>query len=177
MISLPRDMKLASRTIVRGLRGILALVVIASSGTHLACEDSCECSSRIRAVGLLSDYPEMPETATAGVPLEISFQTGGDGCYGGGDPLADTEVWYEKNGWVAVVTPYDFVNEALAAGEGDSCCFVCPSIGLSFEHKANVVFQDPGTARLVVATRAEGIGPPGNATTLLVYTVEVSPPG
>jgi len=171
-------MKTAGRTIVRGLRGILALVVVASSGTHLACEQLlCECSSRVRVIGNLLEYPEIPETATAGVPLEISFQTGGNGCWSGGDPLADTEVVYENDGRVAVVTPYDFVMEALVTGDGDSCCFNCTDIGREFEHKADVVFQDPGTARLVVRHRAPGIGPPDDVTTVFVYTVEVDPAG
>ena len=116
-----------------------------------------------------------------GVPLEISFQTGGNGCYGGGDPLADTEVEYEKNddgSWMVFVTPSDFPREAIVTGEGDSCCFNCPDIGRMFEHEANVVFQDPGTARLAVASRARGIGPLQDyLTTLFVYTVEVSPAG
>ncbi len=177
MIRQSRDMKPAGRAIMRGLRGSLALVVIASSGTHLACEESCECSSRVRVVGSLLDYPGIPETATAGVPLEVSFQTGGNGCWRGGDPLADTEVVYENDGRVAVVTPYDFVREALVTGDGDSCCFNCPDIGREFEHKANVVFEDPGTARLVVAHRAPGIGPPDDVTRAFVYTVKVSPAG
>ncbi len=176
MIRFRRDVKTASRTIVRGLRGILALVVIASSGTHLACRESCECSSRVRVIGSLLDYPEIPATATAGVPLEVSFLTGGNGCWGGGDPLADTEVVYQNDGRVAVVTPYDFVREGLVTGDGYSCCS-CPDIGNEFDHKANVVFNHPGTARLVVGHRAPGIRPPDDVTTAFVHTVEVAPAG
>ena len=177
MIRLRRDMKPAGRTIVRGLRGVVALVVVVSSGTQLSCDESCECSSSsVRVVGNLLAYPEIPEKATAGVPLEISFRTGGS-CVGGGDPIADTEVVYENDGRVAVVTPYDFVREGLVTGDGYSCCLNCPDRGREFEHKANVVFQDPGTARLVVGHRAPGIGPPDDVTTAFVYTVKVASAG
>jgi len=106
--------------------------------------------------------------------------TGGNGCWRGGDPLADTEVLYlthHDGSSVVLVTPYDFVREALVTGDGDSCCFNCTDIGREFEHKANVVFQDPGTARLVVGHRAPGIGPPDDVTLALVYTVKVAPAG
>ncbi len=40
-----------------------------------------------------------------------------------------------------------------------------------------VVFQDPGTARIVLQHRAPGIGPPDDVTLALVYTVKVAPAG
>lgn len=179
MISSTRDMKAVGRTIMRGLRGTLALAVIASGGTHIACEESCECGS-IRTIGQVYGIPQIPQTATAGVPVEISFRTVGGGCYFGGDPLANTEVEYGREGggsWVAVVTPYDLVMETLVTGDGASCCSNCTDIQRMFEHKVNVVFRDPGTARIMVAHRAERIGPPDDPTKVFVYAVEVSPAG
>ena len=43
--------------------------------------------------------------------------------------------------------------------------------------RSDVVFQDPGTARIVLQHRAPGIGPPDDVTLALVYTVKVAPAG
>ena len=104
--------------------------------------------------------PQIPDKATATVPLEITFWTTGLGCDEGGD----TEV--AVHGRTAVVTPYDFLDVWPS----------CYSIGVYFEHKANVVFDDPGLAEIKLrysTTHDDDRKPDGEK----VYTVEVSPAG
>ena len=104
--------------------------------------------------------PQIPDKATATVPLEITFWTTGLGCDEGGD----TEV--VVHGRTAVVTPYDFLDVWPS----------CYLIGVYFEHKANVVFDDPGLAEIKLrysTTHDDDRKPDGEK----VYTVEVSPAG
>ena len=77
--------------------------------------------------------PEVPETATAGVPIEMTITTGGDGCH----EIGETDV--AVTGRTAEVTPFDYVT----TGGG-----VCAQLPVFFGHKATVVFQEPGTAEI-----------------------------
>ena len=103
--------------------------------------------------------PQIPETATATVPLEMAVWTMGSGCHTGGD----TEVAIE--GRTAVVTPYD----SLDFGAGG-----CTEELKRFEHKATVVFSDPGIAEIVLRYSTN---PSHKGVGRKVYTVEVSPAG
>jgi len=123
-----------------------------------------------RVIGILGRLPEIPETATAGVPFEMTIWTQGDHCnYIGGE--TDVAV----TGPIAEVTPFDYVT-------GSSGCILLPAY---FEHKATVVFQEPGTAAIVLVT-ATGMRPQGGIhrtddwhkeVKRKLYTVEVSPAG
>ncbi|MDE2872607.1 MAG: hypothetical protein OXQ94_13085 [Gemmatimonadota bacterium] len=123
-----------------------------------------------RVIGIMGRLPEIPETATAGVPFEMTIWTQGDHCnYIGGE--TDVAV----TGPIAEVTPFDYVT-------GSSGCILLPAY---FEHKATVVFQEPGTAAIVLVT-AKGIRPQGGIhrtddwhkeVKRKLYTVEVSPAG
>ena len=106
--------------------------------------------------------PQIPDTATAMVPLEISIWTALSGCYRGGD----TEVVVK--GRSAVVTPYDY----LRTGGG-----ACPTYLEFFEHKATVVFGEPGTVEVVLVYSTDGHYSPENhkGDGRKVYTVEVLP--
>ena len=141
---LPSDT--APRTLrALGRPGILLLAVGA------AAMPACVEDGEYRVVGSLEYEPEIPDTVTASVPLTMTFKTSGGGCHRGGD----TEV--SVDGRLAVVTPYDFVTD----------WDVCNLILKLFAHKATVVFDEPGTA--VIVLRHSG----GHE----VYPVEVSPAG
>ncbi len=102
--------------------------------------------------------PEIPETATAGVPFEMTIWTVGDHCnYIGGE--TDVAV----TGPIAEVTPYDYVTGS------DGCILLLAY----FEHKATVVFQEPGTAAIVLVTGTDW----HKEVKRKLYTVEVSPAG
>lgn len=109
--------------------------------------------------------PQIPETATASVPVPITLWTTGGGCHRGGD----TEVSVE--GRTAVVTPYDFV----LAGPG----VVCTLPLLLFAHRTTVVFNEPGTAYVVVRySTGEHFPPHGHdGAGRKSYLVEVAPAG
>lgn len=102
--------------------------------------------------------PEIPETATAGVPFEMTIWTTGDHCnYIGGE--TDVAV----TGPIAEVTPFDYVT-------GSNGCILLLAY---FEHKASVVFQEPGTAAIVLVTATDW----HKEVKRKLYTVEVSPAG
>ena len=119
-----------------------------------------------RVIGLIDfddegwPLPEIPETATAGVPIEMTIWTMETGCY----RIGETEV--AVAGRIAEVTPFDYVTTG-AFGCTDHLAF--------FEHKATVVFREPGTAEIVL--RYSTWGRPGdhNGDGRKVYAVEVVP--
>ena len=133
-----------------------------------ACDDAGEDHRVVGYVDLTghltNNEPQVPETATASVPMPITLWTTGGGCHWRGD----TEV--SVDGRSAVVTPYDFVRV------GD---FACPSILAFFEHRTTVVFDEPGTAQIVVRYSTGERFPPHDhdGAGRKVYTVEVEPAG
>ena len=103
--------------------------------------------------------PEIPETATAGVPIEMTIWTAGGGCH-----YSQGETDVAVTGPIAEVTPFDYVVES------DGCTRPL----LHFAHRATVVFQEPGTAAIVLVY--SGVFDPGHkGDRRKVYTVEVSP--
>lgn len=131
-------------------------------------------STEHRVIGIIDfddsawPLPRIPETATAGVPLEMVVSTMATGCYRQGG----TEV--EVDGRSAVVTPYDF----LTTG-GDAAC---PAPLGFFEHGATVVFEEPGTAEIVLVYSTGTTGKPWHTEShkgdgRKVYTVEVAEAG
>ena len=103
--------------------------------------------------------PEIPETATAGVPIKMTIWTAGGGCH---YSRGETDV--AVTGPIAEVTPFDYVREAD----------VCTLPLLNFEHKATVVFQEPGTAAIVLVYSDFWDGS-HKGDRRKVYAVEVSP--
>ena len=103
--------------------------------------------------------PEIPETATAGVPIEMTIWTGETGCYRNGE--TDVAV----TGRITEVTPFDHVTTGNV---------VCTNHLGWFEHKATVVFPEPGTAEIVLVYSTDW---DHNGDGRKVYTVEVSPAG
>ncbi len=112
--------------------------------------------------------PEIPETVTAGVPFEITVTTGGNSCYRAGE----TEV--AVDGRSAVVTPYDYVR----ADAWETGCFAILQL---FEHKATMVFKEPGIASIVLrySTGREGGYRPEDhkSNGRRVYALEVTEAG
>lgn len=106
--------------------------------------------------------PEIPETATVGVPLEIAVWTGGSGCYehlrtaGGVD------------GRSATVIPLDTF---IVGGCSTDPQFV--------EHRTTRVFEEPGTAEITIHyTGAEAISREDHkGDRRKVYTLAISPAG
>lgn len=121
--------------------------------------------SKDRVIGVIEfddmhwRLPEVPETATAGVPLEMTIWTGETGCYS----IGETDV--AVTGRIAEVTPFDYVTTGN---------YACTDHLAYFEHKTKVVFQEPGTAEIVLVYSTswdhKGEG-------RKVYTVEVTPAG
>ena len=103
--------------------------------------------------------PEVPSEATAGVPFEIELWTQGGGCV----RTADT-VEVSVDGSTAVVTPYDVY----------SFTGFCLGDLLLFTHRADIVFDSPGQARVIVRySNSEPWDRHRDADVLKVYTVEV----
>ena len=113
----------------------------------------------------LGFLPQIPDTVTATVPMQITFWTAGSAsCI----LFDDTEV--VGSGRSVGVIPYDIV---VTRPNG---CFTI----LDFlEHKATVVFEEPGTAEIVLVYSTQGSYWPEEYTAdgRKVYTVEVVPAG
>jgi len=153
-----------TRQVLRHLaRMAVAVVIVGLTG--------CLSVTEHRVIGIIDfddsswPLPRIPETATAGVPIEMTIWTMETGCYRQGD----TEV--EVDGRSAVLTPYDFLET------GD---FGCPAYLFFFEHGATVVLEEPGTAEIVLVYSTGSTGRPWDPENhkgdgRKVYTVEVSP--
>ena len=154
-----------TRQVLRHLAGLaVAAVIVGLPGCGLF-------SPEHRVPGIIDfddsawPLPRIPETATAGVPLEMAVWTLDIGCIRQGD----TEV--EVDGRSAVVTPYDF----LMTGDDVGCARYGPRF---FEHEATVVFEEPGTAEIVLVYSTGPTGKPWHPEShkgdgRKVYTVEV----
>ena len=106
--------------------------------------------------------PQIPETATVGVPLDVTVRTGHRGC---------AEYAFTGSGATgrsASVTPHDY----LTLTDGIDCS----AGGLEFiEHSATLVFDEPGTAEITLTYSSRGGSNPEDhfADGRKVYTVEV----
>lgn len=137
------------------------MVVLLTAAASLGCNEVWPGERRV--VGNI-DFsagggPQIPETATAGVPQVITFYTYGGGCHEGGDTEVDID------GQTAVVTPYDYLDVPLDG--------VCTLQLKTFEHSAVVVFRRPGPARIVLRYSSDFGSPSGDRRK--EYSVEVSP--
>ncbi len=142
----------------RVLRRAGTLLVAIGAAAVAACDDPYA-PEGFRVVGALDlgKQVQMPDTMTAGVPSEIVFWTHGR-CITGGETEVDIA------GRSALVIPYDYLGGAEAVGCG---------ILLThwFEHKAEVVFDDPGTAEITISYSSDGVYL--RRYGYKVYTVEV----
>lgn len=138
----------------------------------LACENPHISTSRV--VGFIDfdnpawPLPQIPETATAGVSLNISVWTGHRGC----GEHADTATGVDATGRSAYVTPNDY----LTLTDGIDCA----AGDLEFiEHRATFVFDEPGTAEITLTYSTKGGSNPEDhfANGRRVYTVEVAEAG
>ena len=149
-------------------RHLTMLAVAIGAAGLLACEEEEEWSRGI-VVGKIDfddpawPLPQIPETATVGVPLEIAVWTGGNGCY------EYVRTFGGVNGRSATVRPVDL----FAVGLG---CSTDPEF---VEHRTTRVFEEAGTAEITLwysdggaITREDHSGARSR-----VYTVEVSPAG
>lgn len=140
------------------------LLVAFSAVTLLACTDSFD-PDESRMVGHIppryldagSEHaPQIPETATAGVPFEITIWTFSF-C-----SVASTDI--SEYGGSAVVIPY------VVPYRG-----VCTLVKRPHEHTATVVFTDPGIAEIVLRySREEDGSLEPNGTRLYHVTVSAA---
>jgi len=150
----PWDIHRVSRRAGRFLVAVAAVALV-------ACDDPGAPPEENRVIGnvVFGDgmEPRIPKTATAGVPLEITIWTTGNGGY----RAADTEVAY--SGRSALVTPYDYMDPSVLT---DDLRYM--------EHRTKVVFDDPGTAEIVLVFRTNlPHGRYGGRYGSRAYTVEV----
>lgn len=154
----PKRMLRLPRHLVRGLAAAAAVVLP-------ACDDVVGLQWA-RVVGKYNpgDDPEplISSEAVAGVPQEVTVWTTGGGC----TKAADTAVEY-ASGRLALVTPYDHV------GVNANCALTGPPV----EHRAKVVFNDPGTAHIVFRYSSWWASGPRRADGRQEYLVQVSPAG
>ena len=125
----------------RVLRRTGALLLAIGAAAVAACDDPYA-PEGLRVVGAWGGPVPVPDTMTAGVPSEIVFRTQGR-CMSGGETEVDIA------GRSALVIPYDYVGGAEALG--------CGILLLHrFEHRADLVFDDPGTAEITIAYSSDG---------------------
>lgn len=149
-----RGIRQASRRACPFLVAVAAVVLVACDDPGAPPEDN-------RVIGRVAFgddmEPRIPQTATAGVPLEITIWTIGNGGY----RAADTEVAY--SGRSAVVTPYDYMDPSVLT---DDLRYL--------EHRTKVVFDDPGTAEIVLVFMTDPGYPGRYRYGSRAYTVEVT---
>ncbi len=160
------------------LRHLVRLAVAIAAVTLLGCDPR---ATDHRVIGVVifdhphyPDWPlpQIPAAATAGVPLEMTIwtMTGCDHRQG------DTEV--TVLGRSALVIPYDILTTyeggfPQTIDEHPGYCWQVPG---AFEHKATVVFEEPGTAEIILVYSTDGGHLPEyfKADGRKVYTVEVA---
>ena len=148
------------------LRHLTMLAVAFGASGLLACEDPELSRGFVIAKIDFDDptwpLPQIPETATVGVPVEIAVWTGGSGCY----EYLDTRGGVD--GRSANVIPHDIF---IVGGCSTDPQFV--------EHRTTRVFDEPGTAEITLWYSDGGaiLRKDHSGEGRKVYTVEVSPSG
>lgn len=150
----------------QALRHLTGLAVAIGAIGLLGCEDPV--SERGIVIGKIDfddpawPLPQIPDTATVGVPVEIAVWTGGSGCY--------EFAW--TNGGVdgrsASVVPTDYF---IVGG--------CSSDRLFVEHRTTRVFDEPGTAEITLWFSDGGaiLREDHTGEGRKIYTVEVAEAG
>ncbi|MDE2973404.1 MAG: hypothetical protein OXU64_01605 [Gemmatimonadota bacterium] len=118
------------------------LVAVAAAAL-VACDDPYA-PERSRVVGTWGGLVQIPDTMTVGVPSEIVFLTRGNCRSGGPTEVVITGRW-------ALVIPYDYLD--LDGADPAPCGILLYG---RFEHRAEVVFNDPGTAEILIAYKGDG---------------------
>lgn len=156
-----------TRQVIRQLPVLAATIGVIAL---LGCEDPAPVEHRV--IGIIDfdnpnwRLPQIPETATAMVPFEILVWTGGNSCHRAGGTQVSS--W----GRNAVVVPYDY-RPFESPTDNDLGCFTGRGL---LRHSANVVFEEPGTAEIVLVYSTEGGWRPEHykGDGRKVYTVEVA---
>ncbi len=126
-------------------RTLLALLVVLA-GT--ACDDpqgpSAGTVLRPASISFFDLDPAitLPDSAVAGVPVEVTVESYGDGC----TELADTEV--AASGLAPVLRP-------LVRVPAPGAEVVCPSVLRTLVHRVSLTFPTPGTATITVEGRRD----------------------
>ena len=169
----------SARSTIRHLTGLaVAIVTVALLGCDPRATDH-------HVIGLIPfddpaysywPLPQIPDTATAGVPLEMTIWTMYSDCDG---DMRGGETEVTALGRSAVVVPYDILTTyegGFPVTVNDPGCF---GDLYDSEHKATVVFEEPGTAKIILLYSTDGGHLPEyfNADGRRVYTVEVTPAG
>ena len=150
----------------QALRHLATLALAITAAGLLACEDPEEFRRLINGRIDFDDptwpLPEIPETATAGVPVQITVWTGGSGCY----EYAGTDGGVD--GRSATVIPRDHF---IVGG--------CSTHREFIEHRTTWVFEEPGTAEITLFYSVyhedyRGEGEARHLREQKVYTVEVA---
>ena len=150
----------------QALRHLATLAVAFGAAGLLACENPEEFRRLINGRIDFDDptwpLPEIPETATAGVPVQITVWTGGSGCY----EYAATHG--SIDGLSASVSPRDYF---VVGG--------CSTHREFVEHRTTRVFEEPGTAEITLYYSVyhedyRGEGEARHLREQKVYTVEVA---
>jgi len=150
----------------RALRHLATLAVAIGAIGLLGCEDPV--SERGIVIGKIDfddpawPLPQIPETATVGVPVEIAVWTGGSGCY----EYARTDG--SVDGRSAAVIPTDYF---IVGG--------CSTHREFVEHRTTRVFDEPGTAEITLWFSDGGaiLREDHTGEGRKVYTVEVAEAG
>lgn len=148
------------------LRHLTMLAVVIGASGLVACEDPELSRGFVIAKIDFDDptwpLPQIPKTATVGVPVEIAVWTGGSGCY----EYMDTRGGVD--GRSASVIPHDIF---IVGG-----CSTDPEF---VEHRTTRVFDEPGTAEITLWYSDGGaiLRKDHSGEGRKVYTVEVSPSG
>ena len=148
------------------LRHLTKLAVAIGAIGLLACEDPAVESGIV--VGKIDfddpawPLPQIPETATVGVPVEIAVWTGGSGCYEHYSTAGGVD---GRSAWVRPVDIFTIGG--------------CSTDREFVEHRTTRIFEEPGTAEITLWYSDGGAisREDHNGEGRKVYTVAVSPAG
>lgn len=149
------------------LRHLTTLVVAIGAISLVACDDPEWSSGVVTGKIDFGDatwrLPEIPETATVGVPVEITVWTGGSGCY----------EYYGTFGGVDGLSAWVRPDDLFIVGR-------CSTDDREFvEHTTTRIFEEPGTAEITIHYTDAGavLRQDHNGDQRKVYTLAVSPAG
>lgn len=159
----PQGTRCERRVLGRLLVTTVAVALMACESTRPAESGEVSIVGYIDFNDIAGIEPQVPKTATAGSPLEITFWTHAGGCV---QRIDRTDVTVDRG--TAVVTPHDVLT--LSPGCTDDIRFL--------KHRATVVFDEPGSRKIVLRySTARDPSRDRIADGQAEYIVEVSPVG